>query len=227
MSAVYILAVAATLGLLAERATVVRVSPRSRPLCAALPDDELDRLFFDRAELFVRSGAGGKGAVGFRSRKPAGGNGGAGGNVFLVCDSSVNTLGHFRGRMSVRAEPGTDANSIESGRAAPEVLVKVPPNCRVTDAATDALIKELVNPGDRLLIASGGAGGEGNGDVFKRTGTDSHRVTPPGGTERRKLLLSMTLVADVGLVGFPNAGKSTLISAVTRARPKVRSPHHP
>ena len=219
---------AAALALLAERSpglvgkVVSGSATRARSLRAALPADELERFFFDRAELFVRSGAGGKGAVAFRSRQPAGGNGGAGGSVFLVCDSSLNTLGHLRGRMSVRAEPGADANGRESGRAAAEVLVRVPPNCRVSDMETGVHVGELMEPGDRLLVASGGQGGEGNGEVFRRTRTDSQKVTPPGGTERRKLLLSMTLVADVGLIGFPNAGKSTLISAVTRARPKVR-----
>lgn len=177
-------------------------------------------MFFDRAELFVRSGAGGVGAVSMNGQRPVGGNGGAGGDVVLLCDGSLNTLGHLRGRASVRGDRGDDARGKESGRSAREAIVRVPPNCRVSELESGDAVGELREPGERLLIAAGGQGGEGNGDGYRRT-RDSRRNYPPGGSTRARLLLSMTLVADVGLIGHPNAGKSTLLRAATRARPKV------
>jgi len=177
-------------------------------------------MFFDRAELFVRSGAGGVGAVSMNGQRPVGGNGGAGGDVVLLCDGSLNTLGHLRGRASVRGDRGDDARGKESGRSAREAIVRVPPNCRVSELESGDAVGELREPGERLLIAAGGQGGEGNGDGYRRT-RDSRRNYPPGGSTRARLLLSMTLVADVGLIGHPNAGKSTLLRAATRARPKA------
>ncbi|EOD28937.1 hypothetical protein EMIHUDRAFT_254012 [Emiliania huxleyi CCMP1516] len=182
---------------------------RATALRAAEPAEELDRMFFDRAELFVRSGAGGVGAVSMNGQRPVGGNGGAGGDVVLLCDGSLNTLGHLRGRASVRGDRGDDARGKESGRSAREAIVRVPPNCRVSELESGDAVGELREPGERLLIAAGGQGGEGNGDGYRRT-RDSRRNYPPGGSTRARLLLSMTLVADVGLIGHPNAGKSGL-----------------
>ena len=190
--------------------------------------DQLERFFFDTAEVFVRSGAGGNGAVGFVSLRPAGGSGGDGGSVYLECSADYNTLAHLQGRQSVHAARGSDATDRQAGRKGEESIIRVPPNCIVrarssTDAdAPSELLGTLLLPGDRMLVAEGGRGGEGNGEIWRRTRTgNGKRVGAPGGTERKWLELSMTLVADIGLVGMPNAGKSTLIRAVTRARPKV------
>ena len=192
---------------------------------ASTSAEALERLFFDTAEVYVRSGAGGEGAVSFVGQRPAGGSGGAGGSVYVECSSNYNTLAHLQRGASTRAERGHDAKEREAGRRGTDSVVLVPPNCRVVTrdkAGETEALGVLVQPGDRLLVASGGHGGEGNGELWRRARSGSGKTCgAAGGTERRWLELSMTLVADVGLVGIPSAGKSTLLRAVTRARPKV------
>ena len=170
----------------------------------------------------MRSGAGGEGAIGWNGKRPAGGSGGDGGHVYVECTDDYNTLGHLGGRASFHAGRGADADGLQSGRGGGDAVIRVPPNCLVIARDSNVTLGKLVTPGERLLVASGGLGGVGNGEVFQRTKSGSGKQRePPGGTEKLWLTLSMTLVADVGLVGIPNAGKSTLLRAVTRARPKV------
>ena len=193
---------------------------------AASASDQLERFFFDSAEVYVRSGAGGEGAVGFVGQRPAGGSGGAGGSVYIECTADYNTLAHLQGRASFHADRGNDASDRQAGRKGGDAVVRVPPNCRVVargkDGEEPVALGTLLHPGERLLVAEGGHGGEGNGEVWRRTRQGNGKSKgAPGGTERKWLDLSMTLVADVGLVGVPNAGKSTLLRTVTRARPKV------
>jgi GTP-binding protein len=182
---------------------------------------ELERFFFDRAEVFVRSGAGGQGAIGFVGKRPAGGSGGDGGSVYLECSADHNTLAHLQGRTSAHASRGSDANDRQAGRRGADTIVRVPPNCLVVARDTNLTLGKLTHPGERLLVVAGGVGGEGNGVIWQRTRTGGKKRGAPGGTEKLWLSLSMTLVADIGLLGVPNAGKSTLMRAVTRARPKV------
>ena len=188
---------------------------------SGLTAEELERFFFDRAEIFVRSGAGGVGAIGFNNNRPAGGSGGDGGSVYLECTADYNTLSHLQGRQSTHADRGQDAEQRGDGRNGADAIVRVPPNVIVVTRDTNVTLGKLTQPGQRLLVAQGGMGGEGNGAVWRRTRDNGKKVGPPGGTEKLWLTLSMTLVADIGLVGVPNAGKSTLLRAVTRARPKV------
>jgi len=186
---------------------------------------EEDWLFFDRQRIHVTAGDGGDGCVAFRREKdkpkmgPAGGNGGRGGSVFFVCDEGLNTLKqevHFR---ATSGQKGMGKG--RHGEAGKDREVRVPPGTVVRDEESGGLIGELVAHGDRLRVARGGRGGRGNA-AFKTA-----RDTAPQMSERgepgavRWLSLELKLVADVGLVGCPNAGKSTLLAATTRAAPKV------
>lgn len=184
--------------------------------------------FVDEATMRVQAGNGGAGALSFRREKyiprggPDGGDGGRGGDVILLADKSINTLVDFRVRRRFRADngaPGAGRNC--SGAAGEHLIVKVPVGTMVVDVDTLELIGDLRSDGEELRVAAGGQGGLGN-VRFKSSVNRAPRKTTPGTQgEGRHLQLELKLLADVGLLGMPNAGKSTLIRAMSAARPKV------
>jgi len=182
----------------------------------------------DEAEIEVIAGKGGNGCVGFRREKfvplggPDGGDGGNGGNVWLQADESLNTLVDFRHQKVFRAQRGEAGMGQQRyGKGGEDLVVTVPVGTVVTNVGTDEVIGDLVRDGDRLLVAKGGKGGLGNMHFKSSITRAPRRATPGEPGEERLLKLELRLLADVGLLGFPNAGKSTLIRAVSAATPKV------
>jgi GTP-binding protein len=184
--------------------------------------------FIDEAEIRVEAGNGGRGCVSFRREKfvprggPDGGDGGDGGSVYLVAREGVNTLADFRVKRRFRAENGRGGSGKDmAGAAGADLYIEVAKGTEVHDAETDEKLGDLVRDGDQLLVAKGGQGGRGN-TRFKSSVNRAPRQFDVGGEgERRRLKLALKLLADVGLLGAPNAGKSTLTRAVSAARPKV------
>lgn len=182
----------------------------------------------DEAEIQVSAGNGGNGCVGFRREKfiplggPDGGDGGDGGSVWLVADENLNTLVDFRHQRQFRAKRGENGMGRQMyGKAGDDLVITVPVGTVVMNVETDEVIGDLTRHGERLLVAKGGKGGLGNMH-FKSSVNRSPRKALPGlPGEERVLKLELKLLADVGLLGFPNAGKSTLIRAVSAATPKV------
>jgi GTP-binding protein len=184
--------------------------------------------FPDEVELTVRAGNGGPGCVSFlRARyqprgRPDGGDGGAGGDVSLEVSSSLRTLSHFRRRRVLAAENGRRGQSQDRhGKNGASVIIPVPVGTRVFDADTGRLLADLMTPGQRLVLAKGGRGGKGNAH-FTSSRMRSPRFSQPGepGRERR-LHLELQILADVGLMGAPNAGKTTLLKALTASKARV------
>ena len=182
----------------------------------------------DEAEITVIAGNGGNGCIGFRREKfiplggPDGGDGGDGGDVWLQADENLNTLVDFRHQTRFKAQRGENGmGSQKYGKAGEDILITVPVGTVVHNVETDEVIGDLTAHGDRLLVAKGGKGGLGNMHFKSSVTRAPRRATPGGEGEQRVLRLELKLLADVGLLGFPNAGKSTFIRAVSAATPKV------
>jgi GTP-binding protein len=185
-------------------------------------------MFIDKAEILVRSGSGGNGAMHFHREKyvprggPDGGDGGRGGDLILEVKPTLNTLAHFRYQQRYVADDGKGGGSNQKyGRGAEDLIIPVPPGTAVYDASTGDLLGDLTEPGQRLLVCKGGRGGRGNMH-FATARNQAPRMAEKGEPgEEKRLKLELKLIADIGLIGVPNAGKSTLLSALTNATPKI------
>lgn len=184
--------------------------------------------FVDEVRLEVAAGDGGNGCVAFRREKfvplggPSGGDGGRGGSVTLVAHERFSTLFDLRYRKTVRAERGEDGRGKDQfGKAGEDIRIEVPVGTQVLDDESDELLADLRESGSELVVARGGRGGRGNIKFATPHDRAPRRAQPGEAGERRKIRLVLKLLADVGIVGFPNVGKSTFIATVSRARPKV------
>jgi GTP-binding protein len=184
--------------------------------------------FVDEARMKVQAGSGGRGSASFRREKfvplggPDGGDGGHGGSVYLRAVSGVNTLADFRIERTFKAQHGEPGGANDcTGRGGADLYVSVPVGTEVRDADTQEELGDLTRDGDQLLVARGGKGGWGNQRFKSSTNRSPRRFGPGLPGEKRLLEFELKVIADVGLLGLPNAGKSTLIRAVSAARPKV------
>ncbi len=185
-------------------------------------------LFVDHAKIFVKAGDGGDGVIRFRREAyvpkggPDGGDGGTGGNVILEASHQVSTLIHIHYQQQYRVKSGDQgAGSKSSGKSSPDMIIPVPPGTIVKDAETDEVVGDIRELGQQLVVAKGGRGGRGN-HHFKSPTRQTPYIAEPGTKgEERWLSLELKFLADAGLVGLPNAGKSTLISVLSNSKPKI------
>ena len=185
-------------------------------------------MFVDNLKLIVRSGKGGAGCVSFRREKfvakggPDGGDGGKGGDVVIECDNNTNTLSHLKGKRVLKAQKGRPGEGKRKhGANGEDLIIKVPPGTIIKNAETGEVLLDMKEHGEKKVLLEGGRGGLGNSH-FKGPRRQVPRYAQPGEPEKElEVILELKLIADVGLVGYPNAGKSTLISVLSNARPEI------
>jgi len=185
-------------------------------------------MFVDNIKLKVKSGKGGQGCVSFRREKfvvkggPDGGDGGKGGDVIVECDKNTHTLSHFKGRRLLKAKNGRPGEGRKKhGANGEDLILKVPPGTIIKDAETGEILLDMKEDGERKVLLEGGRGGLGNWH-FRGPRNQTPRYAQPGEEGKElEIIMELKLIADVGLVGFPNAGKSTLISTLSNAKPEI------
>lgn len=185
-------------------------------------------MFVDEVEIHVQAGNGGDGSASFRREKsvprggPDGGDGGDGGSVIMLAEEGVNSLAPLTHRKHWHAEHGEPGGSAQChGASGKDLVIRVPPGTIIYDAAHGFVIKDLAAQGQQVVVAQGGKGGKGNIHFKTATNRAPRQTTPGGKGESRRLRLELKVIADIGLIGKPNAGKSTLLSRLTRARPEI------
>lgn len=185
-------------------------------------------MFIDRAKIHIKAGDGGDGIVSFHREKyiaaggPDGGDGGKGGDIIFIVDEGLRTLIDFKYRRKYAAEPGENGGSSNcSGKGGKDLVIKVPPGTVVKNEATGHIMADLTKPGQTVILAKGGRGGKGNQHFATSTRQVPSFAKSGSAGEEYDILLELKLLADVGLVGYPNAGKSTILSGVSAAKPKI------